>query len=257
MSISSTSEPALLNYVESTMKLEFSGTVPKDPECPEANEDKFAFSEDGRRLALCDGASESFNSKLWADLLARQFIADPKVNREWIASVLAEYSAVHDFPSMSWSKQAAFEKGSFATLIGVEQFEEHQAVEILAIGDSITMLIDCGKLIRTWPFDNPEKFKERPTLLATLTAHNDFVSGSSFWTQHGKTFYLEKLTQPKLLCMTDALGEWALKRALANDPGFIELLSLQTEEQLAEIVQKERAKKRMRIDDSTLLVLSF
>lgn len=239
------------------MKLEFSGTVPKDTECPEANEDKFAFFEDGRRLALCDGASESFNSKLWADLLARKFIADPKVNPEWVASALAEYSAAHDFPSMSWSKQAAFERGSFATLIGLEQFVEHQTVDILAIGDSITMLVDCGKFIRAWPFDDPEKFKERPTLLATLPAHNGFVGGSSFWTLHGKTFYLEKLTQPKLLCMTDALGEWALKQALMEDSGLIELLSLQTEGQLAELVLKERAAKRMRIDDSTLLILSF
>lgn len=239
------------------MKLEFSGTVPKDPEYPEANEDKFAFSNDGRRLALCDGASESYNSKLWADLLAAEFITDPKVTPEWMASVLAGYVAAHDFHSMSWSKQAAYEKGSFATLIGVEHFEEHQTVDILAIGDSIIMLVDGGKLIRAWPFDNPAKFEERPTLLATFPAYNDFVSGSGFWTQHGKTFYLEKLTQPKLLCMTDALGEWALKQALANDTGFNELLSLQTEEQLAELVLKERAEKRMRIDDSTLLVLSF
>lgn len=119
------------------------------------------------------------------------------------------------------------------------------------------MLVDCGKLICAWPFDHPEKFNERPTLLATLPAHNDFVGGSTFWTRHGKTFYLEKLTQPKLLCMTDALGEWALKQALAEDSGFIELLSLQTEEQLAELVLRERAAKRMHIDDSTLLVLSF
>jgi len=57
--------------------------------------------------------------------------------------------------------------------------------------------------------------------------------------------------------MTDALGEWALKQALAEDSGFIELLSLQTEEQLAQLVLRERAAKRMHIDDSTLLVLSF
>ncbi|PLR52621.1 hypothetical protein [Chimaeribacter arupi] len=239
------------------MKQEFSGTVPKDPECPEANEDTFAFSKDGRRLTLCDGASESFNSKLWADLLARKFITDPKVSPEWVTSVLVEYTAAHDFQSMSWSKQAAYERGSFATLVGVEQFEEHRTVEILAIGDSLTMLVDGGKLICAWPFDDPEKFKERPTLLSTLPGHNKFVGDSNFWTRHGKTFYLEGLAQPRLLCMTDALGEWALKQALAEDAGFIELLSLQTEEQLAELVLKERAAKRMRIDDSTLLVLSF
>ena len=239
------------------MKREFSGTIPKDPSCPEANEDKFAFSEDGRRLALSDGASESFDSKLWADLLVQRFIADPKVRLEWVASVLAEYSAAHEFKSMSWSKQAAFERGSFATLIGVEQFEEHDAVEVLAIGDSIALLADGGKLIHGWPFEDPGKFKERPTLLATVAGHNDFIGVGGFWTLHGKTFHLEGLTDPRLICMTDALGEWALKDALAGGSGLAELLSIQTEDQLSDLVLRERAEKRMRIDDSTLLVLSF
>lgn len=239
------------------MKREFSGTVPKDPSCPEANEDKFAFSENGRRLALSDGASESFDSKLWADLLVHKFIADPKVRPEWVASVLAEYSSAHDFQSMSWSKQAAFERGSFATLIGVEQFEEHDALEVVAIGDSVALLADGGKLVHGWPFEDPERFKERPTLLATVAGQNDFIGVSGFWTLHGKTFYLEGLTDPRLICMTDALGEWALKEVLAGRSGLYDLLAIQTEEQLAELVIRERAEKRMRIDDSTLLVLSF
>lgn len=239
------------------MKQAFSGTVPKDPECPEANEDKFVFSEDGRRLALCDGASESFNSKLWAALLARKFVADPGVTPEWMTSVIAEYTAAHDFQSMSWSMQAAYGRGSFATLTGVEQFKEHQAVEILAVGDSITMMVDGGELIRAWPFDDPLKFKERPTLLSTLAEHNDFVGGSGFRTQHGTTFHLKGLSEPGLLCMSDALGEWALKQALAKEAGLIELLSLQTEKQLADLVLRERAAKRMRTDDSTLIILSF
>ncbi|UTP23372.1 hypothetical protein NMB33_06370 [Burkholderia sp. FXe9] len=57
--------------------------------------------------------------------------------------------------------------------------------------------------------------------------------------------------------MTDALGEWALRSLRDKDSGIVDLLSLQSEEQLAELVLRERAAKRMRIDDSTLLVLSF
>lgn len=239
------------------MKREFSGTVPKELSCPEANEDKFAFSEDGGRLALCDGASESYDSKLWADLLARRFISDPKVRPEWVASALAEYSGAHDFASMSWSKQAAYERGSFATLIGVEYFIEHHAVEVLAVGDSIALLADGDKLVQGWPFNDPEMFKERPTLLATVAGHNDFIGVSGFWTSHGRTFHLEGLNAPKLLCMTDALGEWALREALSGGAGFVELLSMESEEHLSELVIRERAKKRMRVDDSTLLVLSF
>lgn len=239
------------------MKREFSGTVPKDPSSPEANEDKFAFSEDGKRVALSDGASESFDSKLWADLLVRRFVADPKVRPEWVTSTLAEYSAAHDFQSMSWSKQAAFERGSFATLIGVEHFEEHDAIEVLAVGDSIALLVDDGKLHYGWPFENPERFNERPTLLATVAGHNDFIGVSGFWTLHGKTFNLNGLSDPRLICMTDALGQWALKEALAGGSGLAELLSINSEEQLSELVVRERSERRMQVDDSTLLILSF
>lgn len=239
------------------MKCDFSGSVPKDPCSPESNEDKFAFSDDGVRLSLCDGASESFDSKLWADLLAHKFIADPKVCPEWIDSVLSEYSSAHDFATMSWAKQAAYERGSFSTLIGLEYFQEHKAAEIIAIGDSIALLFDGNKFVSGWPFEEPGRFKERPTLLATISGHNDFFGASGFWTKHSKIFHLSGLSSPRLLCLTDAIGEWALKEALTNGPGIDELLSMQSVEQLSELVIRERAEKRMHVDDSTLIVLSF
>ncbi|WP_321912278.1 hypothetical protein [Burkholderia cepacia] len=239
------------------MKREFAGTVPKDLDSPDANEDKVAFSQDGKRFALCDGASESFDSKLWATILAHRFATDPQVRPEWIASACAEYSAAYDFPSMSWSKQAAFERGSFATLLGVEEVVAHNAVELLAVGDSIAILVSDGQFVRGWPFEDPERFKERPTLLATVPGHNDFVWTGGFWTRHGATFGLDGLRSPRLLCMSDALGEWALRQALSSQGGLTELLSVNTVETLTEVVVRERMAKRMRIDDSTLLILSF
>jgi hypothetical protein len=44
----------------------------------------------------------------------------------------------------------------------------------------------------------------------------------------------------------------------SEDPQrLLELLSIRTEEQLAILVVKERAAKRMRVDDSTLAILKF
>ncbi|UTP23371.1 hypothetical protein NMB33_06365 [Burkholderia sp. FXe9] len=104
------------------MKRAFAGSVPKEFSNPEANEDVLAFSDDGRRFALSDGASDSFNSKLWANLLANKYLDEPGLSEEWIGKALADYAVAHDFASMSWSKQAAFERGSFATLLGGEFF---------------------------------------------------------------------------------------------------------------------------------------
>ncbi|WP_321868080.1 hypothetical protein [Paraburkholderia tropica] len=239
------------------MKREFSGTVPKEFASPEANEDALSLSDDGTRFALSDGASDSFNSKLWANQLARKFLADPGLNAEWLAAALADYAAAHDLASMSWSKQAAFERGSFATLLGGEYFPEHHAVELLGVGDTVALLLDAGDLVCAWPLDDPDRFQERPSLLSTVARHNDFLMSGDFRTKHVKIVQLAELRAPRLLCMTDALGEWVLRSLRDQDSGVFDLLSLKSEEQLAELVLRERAAKRMRIDDSTLLALSF
>ncbi|MCS6471792.1 MULTISPECIES: hypothetical protein [Burkholderiaceae] len=240
------------------MRQEFAGSVPKEPGSPEANEDALAIPDGSNRFALSDGASDSFNSRLWAKLLANRFVDDPGISPAWVDLALADYEAAHDFSSMSWSKQAAFERGSFATLLGGEYLAEHHAVELLAVGDSVALLINEDQLVSAWPFDDPERFQERPSLLSTIQRHNGFLDASDFWTRHGTTLHLGKLTAPRLLCMTDALGEWALRSSTRdNGDGLRELASLRSAEQLAELVLRERATKRMRVDDSTLLVLSF
>ncbi|KVU24697.1 hypothetical protein WK65_15600 [Burkholderia ubonensis] len=239
------------------MKKEFAGSVPKELSSPEANEDALALSGDGTRFAISDGASDSFDSKLWANLLAKKFLDDPGLNAEWLGAALTDYAAAHDFAAMSWSKQAAFERGSFATLLGGEYFPEHLAVELLGVGDSVALLLDAGELVCAWPLDDPHRFHERPSLLSTVARHNDFLTDGDFRTRHVKVIHLAELGAPRLLCMTDALGEWALRSLRDKDAGIADLLSLQSEEQLVELVLRERATKRMRIDDSTLLALSF
>jgi hypothetical protein len=56
--------------------------------------------------------------------------------------------------------------------------------------------------------------------------------------------------------MTDALGEWAL-RYLDSMNSLARLSALDSEESLCNLVLAERAAKRMRVDDSTLIVFSF
>ena len=144
----------------------------------------------------------------------------------WVGEALREYSFGHDFASMSWSKQAAFDRGSFATLLGVEWDAEHNAVDVLAVGDSIALLVSAGTMVESWPFSNPDQFREHPTLLATIAEYNTFVGESGFWTTSGVTFHLGAIAEPRLLCMTDALGEWALRQVLSGGDGLVTLLRL-------------------------------
>ena len=238
------------------MKCEFIGTYHKDIGEPESNEDKHAVSESGFVIALCDGASESYDSRLWAAILADKYVANPCVTSDWVRQAVDSYSATHDFASMTWSKQASFERGSFATLLGITRNVEANTIEVLAVGDCIAFLTDGGNLIDSWPFKDPELFKQRPTLLSTLHELNQFASEDGFPANRSHTFVLEGLAAPRVFCMSDAIGEWALR--LASEESDVskwdELLSA---EGLERIVVEQRQLKRMRVDDSTVVALSF
>ena len=239
------------------MRIDFAGSCPKDLSEPDANEDKFAVATDGSRAALCDGASESYDSRLWASQLAARFIRDPAVNAAWVEEAVQAFNAAYDLDAMSWSKQLAFERGSFATLLGVEHDRDHGVVDVLAVGDCVALLMDGEDLIGAWPFDDPERFKEHPTLLATLAAHNSFVGELGFYTGAHRTWHLGEYMEPRLLCISDALAEWVLRQAHCGSPRLSRLVNMRSEEELCELVITEREAKRVRIDDSTLLVMSF
>lgn len=233
------------------------GSCAKEPDRPEANEDAYAFSADRQRLALSDGASESYDSRLWAGLLAKRFAHDPCFNAEWMERAIAEYHSEHDFASMSWSQQLAFERGCFATLLAVDCDEASRRVTLFGVGDSVTVLIVGNRIVRAWPLDDPEKFRERPTLLSTLRPHNDFTLAPPFNTHIRTQVDLTAFQEPTLLCMTDALGEWTL-RVAGDEPELLaDLLAIRSVDQLTALVLAERSANRMRVDDSTLAILRF
>ncbi|WP_240219796.1 hypothetical protein [Rheinheimera hassiensis] len=239
------------------MRLVFSGSVPKHTAYAEANEDHFKISANENRIALCDGASESFNSKLWAELVADAFVSNPRIGPEWLKTITGKYVQAHDFHSMSWSQQSAFERGSFSTLLGLEFQKKSRRIKVVSIGDCIALLFNGKVLVDSWPFDDIDSFKARPTLLSTIAAYNEFLDKPAFKKNLYKVFKLAELDNPILLCMTDALGEWALDKAINNDDQISELLDVNSSEALTELVLKERATNSMRIDDSTLLKLTF
>lgn len=237
------------------MRIIFCGQVPKDVLYPESNEDYFEIDLTTGRVAISDGASESFDSKTWAHLLVSEFVRNPAINVEWLENVVLEYSKQYDLAALSWSKQASFERGSFATLIGLEYFQEKNTLDVITIGDSMCAFIEERVLRKTFPYSSFEEFQQRPELLCTKRENNEFVQDNTFYTKHvtSLTVYPERETH--LLLMTDALAEWALRQEAEGVPKWGELLNIRSQEDLQELVLIEREEKRMRIDDVTLVVL--
>ena len=124
------------------IKLLFSESIPKESILASSNEDAFRFSSLNQTFSLCDGASESFDSKSWANILAQHFIMQPEVSEEWMMECIQKYIKGLDFSNLTASQCIAFEKGSFATLIGVKNennFVFFQAGEKWEIPDESTV----------------------------------------------------------------------------------------------------------------------
>ena len=239
------------------MNVLFNGKVPKVFDSEEFNEDAYALSMDSERVAVSDGATNSYDSKTWAELIVNQFVSDPAVTNNWINLLLENYNLQHDYTSMSWSQQAAFEKGSFASLIGVENFPRLETVDVLAIGDSLAVLLDQTKFIDSFPYSFSEEFDQRPELLSTLSIHNSFLNSDSFYSEHLKTWSISDYTRPLLLCMTDALGQWALRNEERGTPVWEKLYGIRSLDQLKALVVQERASRDMKLDDVTFILIDL
>ena len=237
------------------MQIVFKGVVPKELEYPDSNED--AYSIENNVIAISDGASESFDAKNWAQILVRKFVDISQFKESWLVGAIEEYSSLYKREDLSWSKQASFDRGSFATFLGIEFHEGSNSVEVLAIGDSLAVLISNGYFNRSYPYTSAEEFDQDPTLISTNHFLNDFINQQDFFLTHSVTWNLQSLYHTHLLCMTDALGQWFL-RTYPSDPTVLEsLLSIRKEGEMKEFIFALRKNKAIRTDDTTLIIIDI
>nr|WP_308494805.1 protein phosphatase 2C domain-containing protein [Duganella fentianensis] len=226
---------------------------------PDLNEDAWSVDERTTHIALSDGASESYDSKRWAQLLVQRYADDPCTTegwllKDWVMDAVAAYENGIDFDALSWSKQLAFERGSFATLLTLELAENGNEVEVLSIGDCLAVHYRQGAVVFSYPFTSPEEFEERPQLLSTLRLENAFLADSDFFKQHtSKTWHVEP--GDIIYLATDAVGQWLLREASADVSSFDSIQAVTTEAEFAELVLNLRAERRIKLDDSTILRL--
>jgi hypothetical protein len=243
----------------------FEGSVPKDSTYPESNEDKLACYDDNRVYAMSDGASESYNSKLWAEILVKQ--ADSSVLRRpftrWLKKAIAQYDQQSDLVNLSWSQEAAFARGSFASLLVVE-LNDHR-IKVIAIGDTVVMLVTNNRIQKSFPYEDSEQFRQRPHLLSTLRSRHSTQyfrdalrsliaptrsqSGcSACWNYPLSSDWI-------LICATDAIGEWLLRKDDQANDRLRRILGVRTQENFTELVEIARLEDRMRRDDSSLILI--
>lgn len=237
------------------LRILFEGTVAKHVESPDDNEDAYRTSSEGGRVVVSDGASESFDAHSWSRLLVERMI-ETDLSLDAVAECAQGYEALHDPSSLSWSKAAAYERGSFATLLIAQDMPERNAVKVTAVGDSLAIWSDGSDLLSSTPYKHAQQFQENPTLLATRLGLNALAEVEG----HGVSveWAYEERGYRLLLCMTDALGAWLLHHQEQGDPSALEqLIRIREPHDLLELVEAERATGKLRRDDTTLIIASF
>lgn len=236
------------------LRVDLAVTVPKDTERRDLNEDAWAVDDSVTRVALSDGASESFDSRTWAKLLVNAYATDSSFSAEWLDKVLASYVAAVDYEALTWSKQAAFDRGSFATLLGVEMAPNGLDVEVLALGDSVAFHVRANQLQVSFPYTTAEQFDARPELLSTKASSNAFVSEPGFfWRNSSSTWNVQP--GDVLLLATDAVAQWALRERDTEPTPWSFLCSVSSGEDFESKVLDLRQESQIRLDDSTLIRL--
>ncbi|NPU11977.1 hypothetical protein HL666_14485 [Bradyrhizobium sp. 83002] len=224
-------------------------TVSKRDDTP--NEDRVRVSDDKRCCAVSDGASVSFDSGQWAEILCERFLQSRDINERWLRLATEQYAALYDRDNMSWSHQAAFDRGSFASLLGVACGEGRTA-RVFSFGDSLLAFVDNGQVVRTIPYLQADEFDKAPTMLSTCGAENKAIDDDAL-NEAWHDLFLGSHDKPFLLLMTDAIGRWLL-----DDPSpdrLSVLLGIESEGAFRKFVARERADGRLKRDDSTLVVI--
>lgn len=217
------------------------------------NEDKWRFPKDDGDgfFALCDGASESFDSRGWAALLANGISSLDDFNNDWLAEKIREFEAIWQNRNLTWSQQIAFERGSFSTLLGV-QFHEGKC-EVSALGDTNAFSVNGKEIVDKCPYTKVEQFLDRPLLLSTLKNLN--IDLSEERDDCPKHAMLDLSGATHVLLLTDAIAHWLMKHE--NEPAQIRrLLEIENQEEFAAFVAEER-KKGMRFDDTTMIRINL
>lgn len=227
-------------------------SVSKDPEKTELNEDAFCINTEHRAFALSDGASESYDSKTWARMLVQKFVENQNFNGEWVFDAQQAYQASVDFNSLSWSKQLAYERGSFATLLGLKILKDGEVAQVFSVGDSLAVHVRNGICVRSFPFQHPEQFDARPELLATLQHQNKFTQDDQFViADHSEEWSLKD--GDLIFMLTDAVGQWFLREHNLEFSAVEALNKISNEVEFQSLIITLRSEKRIKLDDSTML----
>jgi len=230
---------------------------------PEEYEDAWASCVHPTRIAVSDGATDSFESGRWSRTLVEHVIVDPPRSAEdmlgWVAAPIKTWKAGINWNSLPWYGTEKANRGAFATLLTVE-FEDSLEAQTdigavalrylaTAVGDACLFHVQDDQLIVRFPLSLSTDFGTMPPLLSTRDDYN----GKSL--ESLKTLTHDIKPGDVMLLATDALAAWFLRDFEDGGKPWLRLHAV-SHSGFEELVHDLRQEKLIHNDDVTLVVIS-
>lgn len=217
-------------------------------------EDAIAVDMQNCRFAVADGATEAFDARNWAQMLAQHWVQNQSALtaeefREWVAAEGRELRDSWNGLSLSWYSEEKARTGSFAALVGVELDlkPDSPCWKAVALGDSCLIHCQRGMLLKSLPLSRSESFNSAPVLVASDPSMHE-ASMQSVVIDSGSCN-----NGDVLLLLSDGVASWYLERTEKNDFDPHEFLETTQDDELQKFFDGERFAGRMRNDDIAVL----
>ncbi|MBK7763306.1 MAG: hypothetical protein IPI46_08015 [Bacteroidetes bacterium] len=216
-------------------------------------QDKCAINSETKTFALADGATQSFNSELWAEIITKGFVTNPTFNVNELISYFEKQVVEYKNTKFEFSSnpaKASLEKskqnqGATATFIGLH-FTTDNKIELISCGDTNLFLLNTKNEVTAFPFTNVDNLDANIHFINTEQLIQNKIDETFF-----KTKSIEYNSDDKIIIATDALSRLILKK-----PSVLsEILKIEDFNQLNDFCLKYWDSKELQEDDISAIII--
>lgn len=239
----------------------------KDGNKPIEYEDAFAPKEPFRKkltdtiaFAIADGVSNSFESRVWANILVSHFVQIKGINPLFSVRIIREWNKwkkqyvedrIKNNNPLKWYEEEGLKKGPSSTLLGllISKENSNPMLTAISIGDSCLFLVREEKLYTSFPITSPSGFSDFPSQVFLENVKKNNINIKEF---------KEKLhSGDRIYLLTDAIAEWFLKENDEQHKPWSTLSNIKTQEEFIKFIQRLRRKGKIKNDDVTCVYIKL
>ena len=237
------------------------GNLPEECEDSCYPQDNGICADNYYKVAIADGATESFFSSIWAKIITRNF--SNKKNQDlnsyltdchndwikWKRDYFLERKE-KNIP-IQWFEEYGIKKGAYSSMLGliISKKENLNTYTISALGDSCFFHFRDGYLLESFPIKKSDEFSNSPHLISSENPF-DVVTIKKF--QKIKRKYRNG---DLLILGTDAIAAWILKEIEECNSPTSRLDLIENNEAFISFIDELRDENNIRNDDVTLTLI--